>query len=343
MVKTRDVRIQLDLQDEVRSPGMADRGTAAALRIALVNNMPDAALGDTESQFVGLLQAASGEFAVELTFYALTKVSRGDRALQHLNNNYRDVRDLLNDHFDGVIITGTEPQHSDLREEPYWNELSGLLNWAEQCTSSTVLSCLSAHAGVLHANGVLRRRLDDKLFGVFTESTVAQSPLTHGLDSAVCFPHSRWNDLRPAELEEHGYTILTRSDETGAGLFVQKRKNSLFVHFQGHPEYQDRTLLKEYRRDIRRFLRMERETYPSMPRGYFDAKAARLLSDLQAEALEKRNEETLQMFPEASVSESLQKRWHGSSVRIYQNWLQYLAARKTQPQDARAALYAARG
>ena len=45
-------------------------------------------------------------------------------------------------------------------------------------------------------------------------------------------------------------------------LFVKKKEKSLFVHFQGHPEYGAQTLLKEYRRDIKRFLRGERETYP---------------------------------------------------------------------------------
>ena len=48
--------------------------------------------------------------------------------------------------------------------------------------------------------------------------------------------------------------------------FVKKKKRSLFVHFQGHPEYGAQTLLKEYRRDIKRFLRAERETIPQCRR-----------------------------------------------------------------------------
>jgi len=343
ILKRRDVPIELDSVEEVSPSEAVDRTTAPVLRIALVNNMPDAALGDTESQFVELIRAASVEFRVELSFCALSKVPRSQRAKEHLNNLYLDVSELLNDRFDGVIITGTEPLHSDLRDEPYWSELTGLLDWAEECTSSTVLSCLSAHAGALHGDGILRRRLEDKRFGVFTETKVMDHPLTQSLGSSVCFPHSRWNDLRPEELVERGYSILTKSDETGAGLFVKSRKNSLFVHFQGHPEYLDRTLLKEYRRDVRRFLRKERETYPSMPQGYFDTRAAGILSAFQAEALTNQTEDTLQIFPEMSVSESLQKTWHSSSVLIYQNWLEYLAARKPQPQDTRATLHAAHG
>ena len=48
---------------------------------------------------------------------------------------------------------------------------------------------------------------------------------------------------------------------------------SLFLFLQGHPEYEAGTLLREYRRDIARFLRGEREHYPAVPQGYFDARA----------------------------------------------------------------------
>ena len=49
-------------------------------------------------------------------------------------------------------------------------------------------------------------------------------------------------------------------------------QKSLFVFFQGHPEYESDTLLREYRRDIGRYLRSEAENYPLLPRNYFDAR-----------------------------------------------------------------------
>ena len=74
-------------------------------------------------------------------------------------------------------------------------------------------------------------------------------------------PHSRWNEVRADALNSCGYEILVQSAQAGVDLFVKKKKDSLFVHFQGHPEYGTRTLLKEYRRDIKRFLRGEREKH----------------------------------------------------------------------------------
>ena len=84
-----------------------------------------------------------------------------------MNSFYCDLGDLWNNRFDGVIITGTEPREPDLRDEPYWGLMANVFDWAEQNTSSTVLSCLAAHASVLHCDGIPRHRLPDKQFGVF--------------------------------------------------------------------------------------------------------------------------------------------------------------------------------
>ena len=112
--------------------------------------------------------------------------------------------------------------------------------------------------------------------------------------------------------------------------FVKKKKQSLFLHFQGHPEYVAQTLLKEYRRDIRRFLRRERETYPSMPRDYFDAAGANLLTDFRDSVLSNRREELMESFPEAALVGSLHKTWHSSATAIYGNWLQYVLIKKAE-------------
>src|SRR5271167_1152726 len=146
------------------------RGSDDPLRIALVNNMPDSALEDTENQFVELLSAASSEIQIELTFFSIPTVPRGERAQERLKEYYSSLPMLLCSRFDGVIITGTEPRQPDLRKEPYWNELAAVLDWAEQFSHSAILSCLCAHAGVLHSDGILRRRLEEKQFGVFVEA-----------------------------------------------------------------------------------------------------------------------------------------------------------------------------
>jgi homoserine O-succinyltransferase len=323
-----------------RQGSSVDHSTSVdRVRIAFVNNMPDTALEDTEMQFFELLEVASGDVPVLLSLHSLTGVPRGVRGQQHLSGFYGNTDELLNGEFDGVIMTGTEPRQPNLRDEPYWAALAKVLDWAQSNTVSTILSCLAAHAGVLHNDGIERHPLSDKQFGVFDFGKTANHQLTSGTAERVRFPHSRWNEVRADPLSACGYTVLTQSPEGGVDSFVKKKKRSLFVHFQGHPEYGAQTLLKEYRRDIKRFLRGERETYPSMPKGYFDATAVRDLADFRDVALSDRREELMERFPEGTGS--LEKTWHSSAVSIYRNWLQYVITSRADVSafPAMAAVY----
>ena len=314
----------------VARPSGNQEAAAEHLRIALINNMPDSALEDTEVQFFELLESAAGDLPLSLKLYSLPELPRNDAGRQHLRNFYHGIEDLLNSRFDGMIMTGTEPRQPDLRNEPYWPALGEVLNWAERSTTSTVLSCLAAHAGVLHSDGIPRHRLGDKQFGVFEYKKVQGHTLTGDIADTMQIPHSRWNEVRADALTDCGYEILTQSAEAGVDLFVKKKKDSLFVHFQGHPEYSVRTLLKEYRRDIKRFLKRERETYPTMPQGYFGAEATELLSDFRKVVEADPREELMAKFPEAAVASALQGTWKSSAASVYRNWLRYLQSRTAE-------------
>jgi homoserine O-succinyltransferase len=306
------------------------------IKIAFINNMPDAALEDTELQFFELLDTAAEDSPVLLKLFSLPKIPRSDRGQGHLNSFYFGIEDLFSSRFDGVIITGTEPRQPNLRDEPYWSALADVLDWAEENTASTVLSCLAAHAGVLHSDGIGRHPLDDKQFGVFDDRRVSDHVLTSETSEPMRFPHSRWNEVREDALTSCGYSVLTKSAEAGVNLFVKKKKKSLFVHFQGHPEYASGTLLKEYRRDVRRFLRRERPTYPKMPHGYFSAAAAKILDEYQTTALSHPHEELMATFPAAAMDDESESAWLSAAARVYRNWLQYVVAGRTS-----AAVYAA--
>jgi len=314
-------------------PAASSDGRAAlnGISLALINNMPDPALEDTELQFFELLDIASGNVPVIVKLYSLTGIPRTDRGQRHLNSFYFDFDDLWNSRFDGVIVTGTDPREPNLQDEPYWTTLTEVFDWAQENTSSTVLSCLAAHASVLHSDGIKRHRLPDKQFGVFDSTKRSGHPLIDSIAGQIRFPHSRWNEVRASELSACGYTVLTESAEAGVDVFVKRKKNSLVVHFQGHPEYGAQTLLKEYRRDIKRFLRQERETYPTMPAGYFSASAAQYLNEFRETALSDRREETAALFPDAAAVQGLQNTWQPPAACVYRNWLQYVGSRKVDP------------
>ena len=296
--------------------------------IALINNMPDPALDDTERQFRALLGSAADGADVRLTLYTLPEVLRGEFGRSRVSR-YSILDDLWHRDHDGLIVTGTEPRAERLKDEPFWGSLTRVLEWAEAHTYSTILSCLAAHAGILHLDGIARRPLGDKRFGVFEFVRVSDHPLTEAAPPFLRVPHSRWNDIPEEDLLACGYRVLTRSDDAGVDAFVKERK-SLFVFLQGHPEYEAITLLLEYRRDIGRYLRRERESYPNMPRGYFDQKTIDALTALQEEALTDRREELLTKFPTAMAAGNLANTWRSTGENLYRNWLNYIRMHKLQ-------------
>ncbi len=300
------------------------------VRVAVINNMPDAAFEDTERQFVTLLTSATSDFALSVELYSLPEIVRGERAQQHMRRRYSDYRNLLNGRFDGVIITGTEPRQLHLRDEAYWQTLTDTLDWAERNTASTILSCLAAHASVLHSDAIERHLLGEKRFGIFNERKTSDHAFLAGVSASIRVPHSRWNELNEKDLVSADFTVLTKSEEAGVGIFAKQKSASLFVCIQGHPEYDTHTLLKEYRRDIKRFLRGERETYPVMPKGYFCSSAADLLARFEERAILQRHEDSLAELPYSALEEALQNGWHTTGVGLYRNWLRYIASRQSR-------------
>lgn len=304
-----------------------------AFEIALVNNMPDAALAGTERRIVELLNAAARDRVVALRRYSLPAIPRSEQGRQYLSGGYAAIDDLWSRHFDAVIVTGTEPRTPDLRAESYWESLTELLDWAAGNVASTLLSCLAAHAAVLHFDGIPRHGLDEKCLGIFDHARVSSHPLTRNLDARLKVPHSRCNEVREDALVSCGYRVLTRSEEAGIDMFAKHRKRSLFVHFQGHPEYGRGVILSEYKRDIGRFLRGERAVYPAMPRGYFDTAATAALNDFRQRALVQPHPGMLASFPDTLAASGLTNPWRSSALRIYGNWLGYIGEKTA---DSRA-------
>jgi homoserine O-succinyltransferase/O-acetyltransferase len=297
---------------------------ARTLRIGLVNNMPDSALESTERQFTALLAAAGADRSVTLIPYALPEVRREDWGRRYVEERYFSVAELWDAELDALIVTGAEPQTKSLRDEAYWSRLTEVLVWAQACEKPVILSCLAAHVAVLHFDGIVRERLNDKCFGVFAHEVVSRSPLTRDVAQRLRMPHSRWNDLPADALAAGGYQILTQSREAGVDCFVKVR-NRLWLFFQGHPEYEGDSLLKEYVRDVKRFLKRERETYPRLPNNYFAPEINARLARFHERALACREEAIMFDFPLTRHVLRPINTWRESGAMIYRNWLSYLA------------------
>jgi homoserine O-succinyltransferase len=309
-----------------RRGALRDRGTT--IEIGLVNNMPDAALPATERQFAHLLSAASGRFDVRIHLLALGDVPRSKETREEIARTYRDAGQLRAMGLDALIITGAEPVAAELAGEPYWRALAELIDWAEANTFSTILSCLAAHAGVLHLDGVARRPLRTKCSGVFKFDAVTRHPLLAGLDKGLATPHSRKNGLDRQDLIERGYQVLAYRADVGVDVFVKQRR-ALLVFLQGHPEYGDESLAREYRRDMGRFLQGVYERPPVIPANYFAPEVERSLEDFAARAQREQRPELMRDYPEAGALGPSEAPWRSGAAQLYANWLAIVAERKT--------------
>jgi homoserine O-succinyltransferase len=304
------------------------------LTIGLVNNMPDAALSATEAQFRRLLAEGAGERAIRLKLFSLPSVVRSEAAVASMAGAYASTDTLARSGVDALIVTGAEPLAADLRDEPYWADLSRLVDWAARSTVSTLWSCLAAHAAVLHLDGISRHPLPAKLSGVFEVRCAARHPLI-GRAGLRRTPHSRLNTLAEADLAACGYRVLTRSDEIGADMFVREY-GALFVFLQGHPEYDADSLALEYRRDVRRFLRGERAIHPGVPANYFDPATERALAALAAEATAHPRMAILSECARHIASAPPSRTWAASTTALYRNWFSLIGERV----DAKAGVCA---
>jgi homoserine O-succinyltransferase len=302
-------------------------GHVNKIEIGLVNNMPDAALLATERQFSRLLAAASENAEVRLHLFALRDIPRSEEARAILERTYRDVSEIRGKRLDALIVTGAEPLAPELKQEPYWRALAELIDWADTNTVSTILSCLAAHAGALHLDGVSRQPLPAKCSGVFAFETTPREKLVSGLKGKMVTPHSRRNGLDPRELARKGYQALSYDSEIGVDIFV-KQQQSLFVFLQGHPEYEDDSLAREYRRDMNRFLRGEQDAAPAIPTDYFPAPVERALAIFAERARLERRPEFMAAFPDAGGTGPGNARWRDSAVQLYRNWLDIIVERK---------------
>lgn len=97
---------------------------------------------------------------------------------------------------------------------------------------------------------------------------------------------------------------------------------------QGHPEYDPATLLREYRRDVRRFLEGLQVAYPPTPVGYLDAEGVGLLELFRLAATSRGADAALvESFPFDLCVEHIGAQWRGPMERLVGNWLSEVARR----------------
>ena len=290
------------------------------LHIGLLNLMPDAALQATERQFIRLL-GSDENILVHVYPTTVGSSKRGEEFQDYIAKNYNDISTIYASKLDGLIISGTNPSKPDMTEEPFWAPLVEVMDWAMENTNSILCSCLATHALMKYYFNIDRELRDQKSWGVFPHTVANTSnPLIAGLDDGFMGPHSHFYDLPLKKIQDTDLEILAYNSQ--AGFFLASTTDTKLVLYQGHPEYDAISLLKEYQREITNFLSGLRPDYPPLPENYFSKAAISVLENFQKKVLLTKEQSN---FPEAHLSELVKVEWRHPGKILYKNWLNILA------------------
>lgn len=306
----------------VLAPERARHQDIRELHVGLLNMMPDAALAATERQFFRLVGASTPIAQFYMHPFTLPELERGEKGRNYVETYYESFEEIKAQGLDALIITGANVTHAQLENEPFWEPLTEVFAWAQENVTSVLCSCLATHAMMQHQHGIRRRRMNHKRWGVFSHQVMDRThPLVAAVNTRFDVPHSRFNDVSHENFTSAGMKVLVESEEAGVHLAVSE-DGFRVVYFQGHPEYDLISLLKEYKREVMRFAKGEIDQYPPFPEAYFDPTTQAIFNEYQERVeLHCQQGEPLAEFPEALVAPRLDNTWHDTGAAVVGNWI----------------------
>lgn len=313
------------LRDEGQNILGSDRALHQDIRelhIGLLNMMPDAALAATERQFFRLVGQSNQIAQFYVHPFSLPGLKRSADAEAHIARYYESFAQIREQGLDALIITGANVVGARLSDQPFWRPLIEVVDWACEHVTSTLCSCLATHAVMEFRYGQARQPLPVKCWGVYPHRVMdREHPLVSSVNTLFDVPHSRFNCISRDQFEAARARVLVESEEAGVHLAVSEDGIRL-VFFQGHPEYDIISLLKEYKREVMGYSRGDRPDYPPFPENIFSLKSRALLEEYRGMlARARRTGRPLPEFPEARIRAVLDNTWRDSAEGVLGNWM----------------------
>lgn len=217
------------------------------LRVGIINIMPRL------ESYEPLLDEplARARVPVERVYIRLETHGYTSSDREHLARKYQTFAAALEGGpLDGLVLTGAPVEDIDFEDVHYWPELSSILRRARTTIASTLGLCWGGMA-LAKLLGVDKLRYPRKLFGVYANTRLDDSPLTDAQPPEFRCAHSRHAGIADAELERAAAAgtvrLLGHAAATGYSLF--ETPDHRFVAHLGHPEYVADRLVFEYERD----------------------------------------------------------------------------------------------
>ena len=262
------------------------------LRVAILNLMPLKIT--TETHLLRMLSNTPLQVEVVL-IHPSCHVSK-NTPLEHMKNFYNDFESIRNEKYDGLIITGAPIEHLHFEDVSYWDEMTEIMEWSRTNVTSTLYICWAAQAGLYYHYGIPKYTVERKISGVFKHYVnTPKIPIVRGFDDEFLAPHSRYTEVRRADIEKiAGLNIAAESADAGIYLVVSEDARQVFV--TGHSEYDPLTLKEEYIRDLKKGLDIQ------PPKNY---------------------------FPDNDPTKTPVVKWKAHANLLFSNWLNYYVYQET--------------
>ena len=312
------------LRDEgvnVLPPDRALHQDIRELHIGLLNMMPDKALAATERQFFRLVGESNPIAQFYMHPFTLPALERGQAAREHIDRYYDTFGQVREQGLDALIITGANVIGPSLSTQPFWQPLIQVIDWAYEHVTSSLCSCLATHAVLEFRYGQRRTPRPSKTWGVFPHRLVDKlHPLVNDVNTRFDVPHSRWNDVSRAQFEAAHLRVLAESD---VGVHLATSPDGFrFVFFQGHPEYDTISLLKEYKREVMQYAAGGRTDYPPFVGNYFTARDIAILREYRGRLQSSLDAgRDIPVFPDELLTLGLDNTWRDTAHAVVGNWV----------------------
>lgn len=262
------------------------------LRIAVLNLMPIKIMAETD-----LLRLLSNTpLQIELDLIDTGVHDSRHTPEEHIEAFYKRFDEIVDNYYDGFIVTGAPVEKLPFEEVDYWERLTNIFNWARTHATSTLYICWAAFAALYHFYGIDKVLLDNKISGVFAHrSNNHLHPLMRGFDDTFYVPHSRYATVNPDDIAQTtGLQILAESQEAGVYIVEGRQGREFFI--TGHSEYSPMTLDFEYHRDL------DKGINPAIPCNY---------------------------YPDNDPSRTPMVLWRAHANLLFSNWLNYFVYQLT--------------
>ena len=307
---------------KILAPDAASHQDIRELHIGLLNMMPDAAMAATERQFFRLIGESNPIAQIYVHPFTLNELPRSEKTQAHIDEFYETFEEIKELGLDALIITGANVVGPDLTDQPFWKPLIEVADWAHENVTSTLCSCLATHAVLEFRYGQKRLPQEIKKWGVFSHRVINKMhPLATDINTRFDVPHSRWNDVSLQQFNQAKLNVLAVGDDQCVHLATSE-DGFRTIFFQGHPEYDTISLLKEYKREVLLYIEGVREDYPPYPEHYFGVQTSAILREYKSRlftALE--NNTDIPVFPEDLIVPQLDNTWHDTAGEVVGNWV----------------------